>query len=237
MFEIKYMPYFSIKNDSNNGLSADYEITLMGFLRWAKNFKKRVNCQSFTHSKEQSNSECDCVGENYQLDFKLFVSSSLMEKKSYYAPSIDRSHMSQGYISVNTNRSPMEDFSKLDLLSKILGLSYDKLYAAYYGNENIDKDIKSHFKVIGTPKNIMLYLPYEIKSDLDDNFISETMCSLLKNICMLRSTINDFDTFIGVVINDIFYIFEFAEGHIAIIDKVHVILNSDYSDIKLYALY
>jgi len=233
MFKVEDLPFYATKNNKVNHF--DYEVMLLDFIEYAWDFHKRVGCHSFTHSKKQDHGECDAIGDNYSFDFKLIVGSSVMKQKNDLAPTIDRTHMKEGFIFTYDNPNANKEPPKTPLHNLLFQYSLDDFLN--YESKITNSDVLAFCKILKTEKNVFFYLPIKITTDMQIVLVIRYLHTLLYNAFKFRSSKVSHDTFISFICNDFLYILEYQDGKFIVIDKVSIYLNSYYRDSILYALY
>ena len=142
-----------------------YEIYLREFINESNFFMALSGGEKYDPPKKESNKEPDAISSNYELDFKIMNSTSVMEAKSIYSNSIIK--FTDGVYGFG---SPKHQGQKV-CTRLFQALRYKKmsdLEQIDLNPENLaDKDIRRFLKVLRTEKSILLFIPFEFSYACD----------------------------------------------------------------------
>lgn len=213
-----------------------YETYLFDIINFSPFFRSKCSfMEQYIPVEKQSNGEDDAYTSSYQMDFKLLVDEDVMRERNRNKPEVDYSQMSKGFIFTKTKEN-VEKIPQKNILEDIMRCDYDDLISGKYPS----KTIKNLTNNLHKKKNLFLYYPYEFVSDrrLPVEVFENMLTQIFKVILRYRDHMNtEKDTFICMKVNQLFLIFEWADGTIQYRDSVNEILCSNYRDMKLYSVY
>ena len=152
--------------------SYSYEDYLRDFVNCSEYFLKKSNEKPYRKPDSEAHRECDCISEQYLLDFKLFASQSKIYAKNKFS---DRIEVEQDSISYCKPKelSRREQCECSIPYATFRNISCDELIEIREKKEKedvLEKDVSQIIKIFETKKNIMLFFPYNFNFDSNDNF-------------------------------------------------------------------
>lgn len=210
------------ENDCN------YEIYLLELLNHSKWFLKRYP-DGFNKPNSESNGECDAINKDYQIDFKLLASTTALQARSVFSPQIYKDE--SNVVFCKGCRNPNRKIKATRLHAAFRGKSLNDLYEILKEKDKaygIKHDIMVALKMIETPKNLLLFFPYEFyfKKKHEDADAIENIRTALKEDFQIafeyrnKKTEGKYDTFLTCVYNNSFLIFSIKEKNVEWIDSV-----------------
>ena len=217
-----------------NGLkNEDY---LIEILNWSNFFKSKAGSFSkYSPPLSESHGESDAISDGYELDFKVLINEELMKALVKNKPTVDKSHIQQGFIFVNDNPNPTPIPTK-NILNDIMDLTVEDIEQKTFKNDTA----RHYIKNLEKDKNLFLYYPYEFQGDrqYSVNAFARLFTQIFKVSLEYRhQTRPDKDTFLCVKANENFLIFEWVENEFVYRDAVNELLCSTYRDYKLYSFF
>lgn len=212
----------------------NYELFLLELMNESNYFVSKLKEGKYSHTKEQSHSECDCIGSGYEIDFKIANSMSFMQAKRIFSPQPILLH--SGIIietppKVTQHTPGYKPIPATIMHTALRGKTVADLEALSQKTEDItaiEKDIIGFLKVICTKKNILLLLPVEFYFEKEHPFEEgyEQIIESLWNDCHAsmeyrKKYVNDRDTFLTFYYSDTFVIVEYTGESFKYVDSVH----------------
>ena len=148
-----------IKNFVKGNPDSNYEKYLLEFVNSSSFFREKSKGQIYTSPENENFGQCDCISDNYSLDFKMLISPNMAKAKNLFSYSICQPL--PGITMYGDARRKPSDIKYNPIESAVLhtwfkDLSADKLYQISI-SDNFSvlayKDIKKTLKA--TPHNIV----------------------------------------------------------------------------------
>lgn len=155
--------------------SYSYEDYLGEFVNASSFYRAKSNQQPYVHPTKEAHGECDCISHNYQMDFKLIASSSMLQAKNLFSPQIITKNGVTFYC-VPKKRAINPDYKPIKatrIFAALRGLSIDD-FVAIRNRDNlpqgIEQDIKHLIITLETNKHLLTIFPYYFHFDDNDDF-------------------------------------------------------------------
>ena len=200
-----------------------YERYLLELANKSSFFRGKISSGEFLAPKSESDGECDCIGDGFQMDFKLAESQSMMQAKSIF--SLQRVRVMPGVTLLSCSKSAERKEKKKDidatvLLNALIDYSTDSLFSLYRNTDRnlsaIERDVYRFLEVLSTEKNLLLFLPIEFsieESDLrrGNAYIVRELWRIM-NHCMTfrKEVVEDRETYLTYVFQEAFTIVEYT---------------------------
>lgn len=201
--------------------------------------------ENYHGPESESNGECDCISKNYQLDFKLFASQSLIKAKSKLDNNytvhetgaiIDCGSVSNGTEEVSVIWMILEDFSDEDL--EAIGNGTFSNTDNKYKNLALT-DVRNHLKILKTKKNLFLYLPIEFIVYEETSFDEAVKLitarrerNFSKSIRYRLKHSPGYDTYLAFLFREHLIILKECNGRFNYIDKVPLEKSPSFNKLK-----
>lgn len=234
---IKLLPTKMISKDEINDRRIDYEDYLTELVNFSHFFMELSNGEKFAKIIKQDNGQADIQTDRYELDFKLLVNQGFVNNKLKSLPYTDYSHWLDGCIFTtekpNASRQAEANGLFVEFFYTLTQLTKKKLEEV---KQDKDSELYSTIKMFKKNKNLLFFIPIEIKCDSDNDVVG--LVERFANVFSLRDSINR-DTFVTLLRNeggtlDEFYILKYVNGKFFIVDKVHKLFITSFN--RLYTL-
>lgn len=149
----------------------NYEIILLELLNNSPYFMKKTGGQLFTMPISESDFECDANTNNYSIDFKLFIGTSMARAKKNTSESIINDNKS-GWVSFGAPRDESE-YTAIRIMQAFRSVSYNQLVELSNKNQKelhgnyLESDIYDILKKIEYKKNLLFFYPFNMECQLD----------------------------------------------------------------------
>lgn len=229
-------PQFFMLNCKYIGSGLSYEDYLFDILNWSSFFKSKTGDGSdYIRPESESLGEADASSTGYQIDFKLLINEEMMRGLSKNTPTVDKTHLKQGFIMINDHPNPAP-VAKRNVLLDIMNITDEEIKTSVFKS-----DTASHFmKNLTKDKNLFLYYPYEYScsgkiplAGLLNMFAKVFQIPLRYRTEILPER----DTFFCFKVKSNFLIFEWISRRFVYRDSVPELLCSSYMDFKHYSFY
>ena len=223
-FHYAYLATSLIRDDFIIGEKYKCDDWMIEYINISETFLNKSNGKKYRKPKKEDNKECDCISEDYSLDFKRLVSSSYMNaqvKTSYRTVKCDNG--------MYVERAPADDKEyKAYLLEKICRFTEEKEYENpdLIEDEELKENISGILKTIETEKNLLCLFPIMVFPDQQTTINSFENTMLYLNLCYrdlfsFRKRIRpEFESYVSFFYNRDYVITEF-DGN-AFIEKERI---------------
>lgn len=238
--EYKPLPFGLIKDNYISKDFSAYENSLLEIINFSSYFKKLTHHSKFYLIDNQSNGECDAKAEwetedeekkaEYQIDFKLLISESIMRERIKIAPRADYKFLEQNIILVDKKNDKEQQYDD-ELLAALFNISDSDL--AFIGRKEKSKNnlINDFLKNIGKDKNLLYFFPYEVTNE---NPLAFLICldKCLSKCIEYRNKIIQKDFFIVYYQNRKLHLCKYIDGHIKLIESIDEIWLESFRRLK-----
>lgn len=229
----------SVKGDENCG----YEQYLFEFINKSNYFKEKSNNKPYFRPVDESNGECDCISENYELDFKLIVASTLLHAKKELSL---QSHKISNTLIITSAPRRSGEMQCVQLHEALRLYSLEQLeiiLQQQYKYGTIKRDMQTYLKTLKVEKNLLLFFPFFFSTceSYDFDLVIENIIKVLNNdfresIRFRNKYCATYDTYFCFIYNDKLIILEFKKGDY--MEKIEIMkLSNSKTFIDLYHKY
>lgn len=176
-----------IKNFVEGDSNCNYEKYLLELINTSTFFRSKSPC-GFNKPKSESNGECDALGDNYYLDFKLIASKTALQGRSILSYQISK--VEEGVISCSGSKCPKGKVQATRIYAALRGCSLSNLIEIrkeQTKHQGVENDICTFLKTLEYEKNLLIFFPYEFTFDTPLTFEEKIKSSL-------EGLNNDFET-------------------------------------------
>lgn len=169
---------FICKNFIVGMQECNYEEYLREVVNSSKYFMQKSKGTTYSAPMNESHGECDCISENYSIDFKLIVSKTAMQGRNLFSSRIiELLHGVTGYGTpkVKTDNPVYKPIQSVRIHAALRHKGVEELKKIRKKSSNISKvenEIISLLNILETKKNILLFFPYDLsiegKGDIED---------------------------------------------------------------------
>lgn len=150
-----------VKNFIEGVKQCNYELYLLELINKSSYFLELSKGILYTAPSSESNGECDCISDNYQMDFKLIGGTTLLHAKSIL---FDKKRVIDNSVIITgppkgTNKKMETTF----IPAALRNYNYQqlcKLRCQVSKQTIIEKDIYQLLKLMEKKKNLLLFFPY-----------------------------------------------------------------------------
>lgn len=219
----------------------NYELYLRDFLNESEYFRNKANGEVYYAPVDEAHCEDDAISPLYHIDFKLLISSSMMEAKSMLSERITK--ISDGVHVFGPSKLSGE--KKCTLLCPAIRYKekndfYDIIKRG--PKDLAEKDIMKYLRKMCVKKNILFFIPevfsYQVAHDEKEAIlgIQNAIFRDLKESMLYREeNVQGFDTYIATIYDHKMLFFLICETGIDFVDSVPLEKSRIYMD--LYRLY
>lgn len=164
-------PELIIKNFIHGEPDCNYEKFLLEFVNNSDFFRKKSELQLYRPPFSESNGECDCISDKYQLDFKLIASNTILQASSIL--SLQKTVIAKG-VTITGGPKVRNRRIKATRIHAALR-EYDihslrKLREKPTSKQGIENDIFELLETLETNKNLLLFFPYRFTFETEYEF-------------------------------------------------------------------
>lgn len=156
---IKILPSeLVIKNIVHGDNKCNYELYLLELVNKSSYFLNLSHGCNYNLPKNESNGECDCISEAYQLDFKLLCSKTYLQAKSVLFN--QKSVLAKGVMSLNPPKLSKGNIKATNIHVILRKYSYSQLCELRRLNpkgNGLENDICHLLKTLEKKKNLLLF--------------------------------------------------------------------------------
>lgn len=185
-------PCMVIKNFIDGAMEPySYEDYLRDFVNHSEYFLRKSSGKPYRKPVSESNGECDCISDGYSFDFKLFTSQSRLQAARIFSQSLTLVAPGVALYGPPLVSKDDEDYKEITCIipyAIFRSLNFEDIVEIRKKGKNakdLEKEVVQIIKKFETKKNLMMFFPYNINFDLNDDFESG------KNIA-LNSIYSDF---------------------------------------------
>lgn len=171
----QFLPASLVCNNFVEGIEPySYEDYLLEFVNESELFRSKSGGEAYSHPQGEAKGECDCVSRQYQIDFKLVASKTALQSKRLFSHQI---HVSNGITCFCASKMRADDKDYKPICATILYAalrpmmqeSFDLARQNKTKQNGIENDIATYIKCIETDKNLLLFFPYNLFFDENDD--------------------------------------------------------------------
>lgn len=221
--------------------NCNYEIYLRELLNNSPWFCERYP-GVFIEPISESHGENDAINDYYQLDFKLFASSTALRANNLLSPQIYK--VLEGVVLYGDSKKKNTTLKASRVFAVFRDYTLGELYqlrAMNVKEHSIENDIVSVLKVLETQKNILLFFPYIFSFEESPTnkeaitSIAEGLNSDFKNAFIYRNNVAErFDTYLTCIYNNRFLLFQLIDHELVLCDEVKTELIPTYCKLMEY---
>ena len=178
LLKFKLLPATLINSNFIEGNpDSNYEKYLLEFVNSSPFFLGKSKGKEYASPESEHCGQCDCILENYTLDFKMLVSPTMAQAKNLFTQSICQpcpGVTMYGEAKVKSSDKGYRPIEATVLHTWFRNLCIDELYMISISDDfsiPAHKDIKSILGAVNKPKNILCMLPYEYACDEQDDVV------------------------------------------------------------------
>ena len=181
-------PCMVIKNFIDGAMEPySYEDYLRDFVNHSEYFLRKSSGKPYRKPVSESNGECDCISDGYSFDFKLFTSQSRLQAARIFSQSLTLVAPGVALYGPPLVSKDDEDYKEITCIipyAIFRSLNFEDIVEICKKGKNA-KDLEKEVVQIIKKFETMMFFPYNINFDLNDDFESG------KNIA-LNSIYSDF---------------------------------------------
>lgn len=232
------------KDFIENDPLCNYEIYLREILNCSNYFMELSGGEEFDKPPSEDKGQSDAITKKYQIDFKLFCSSTMMDAKANMYTHVNK--LTDGAYCISGPKSDIKKSAgtrlrgalrEVDSIEKIEELVNKRVKkpprfdsrTAENGEEYVEYDLKKYFKMLKKDKNILIYLPenfffdeLEVEDEDAIEAIREALEKDFKLSIVYRNRIHpNRDNYLSCIYNDkYFLIFKFEKNRLLFIERI-----------------
>lgn len=160
-----------IKNFVQGELECNYEKYLLELVNKCSFFLSKSNGKGYEAPTSESNGECDCISEQYHLDFKLLASKTELQATSVLSDQIIL--FCDGCYLITKPKIEHRTFQITFLHKALRDYDFDRLCAVRLNSpkkQGIENDICDLLDTLETKKHLLLFYPYIFSFANDHSF-------------------------------------------------------------------
>lgn len=231
---------YVINENNQNGLKCDYEQYLREMINASDYFLKKSNYEHYIGPISEENGQSDCISKDYEMDFKLLASTTLVQGQREYSNQI-----MQLTPKISIGLPPRRNDGEINciLLHEALRLyDFKKLEEILHGSSKFRKgtpefEVKNFLNKLLLKKNLFFLFPYEEDDDYlfdINNYADKMINALIENfkecIKFINKYRNQYDTYISFLYDLKLYILKVDHDDMKLID----IIDTKVSDTFVY---
>lgn len=189
-----------------------YEDYLRDFVNHSDYFLQKSNGKPYSKPVSESNGEWDCISDGYSFDFKLFTSQSRLQAARIFSQSIKL--VAPGVVLygpplISKNDENYKEITCIIPYAMFRSLNFNEIVEIRKKEKNakeLEKEVVQIIKKFETKKNLMMFFPYNINFDLNDDFESgknlalNSIYSDFKELFQYRTeNCAEYDTYIAFI--------------------------------------
>lgn len=242
----EFLTIYMVRKDFIQGKnpSYSYEDYLRDFVNCSEHFLKRSNGKPYRKPDSEAQGECDCISDEYAIDFKLFTSQSRMYTAKIFSPSIE---VTDDWISYGMPEKhegipgyKKEKYSNPYIVFRSLG--QDEIMEIRKEEKKTGNKEKDTFKIIKkfeTKKNLMMFFPYNLHFDSNDDFGQGMIYAVngintaFKGLFQYRKSIlPEYDTYVSFIYEkENFVITKWTGDKLEFVEMIPVYRSSLYCEL------
>lgn len=217
------------KNYVTGESKCDYEQYLFEVIQILQYFQMKSNNKPYSGPVSEAHRECDCISEDYELDFKILATSTRLQVSRELTASIHS--IGNGATMVGAPRRPNTQMTVVQLHAAIRPYSLSQLETILngtYAYGTIECDIKTYLEKLMIQKNLFLFFPFKFTTDnkFDFDIVIEYLINALnsdfkESIKFRNKNGGNFDTYFALVYENKLIILEFSSSDC--MEKIEVI--------------
>lgn len=222
----------------------NYEIYLRDFINSSEFFLKKSNYEVYVAPTSEEKGQCDCISNEYQLDFKLLLSETMGQGKREFSPSITQ--VSSGIVCHGAPNKTTRDKDYKEIQATYLHvafriLRYEKLCEianTKYKQHGMERDVHLILKDLKKPKNLMCMIPYEFYFDNDVLYedgkkeIISAISSDYINIIKFREAMQPlYETYIAFIYNNKIIFLQGIGNQLVFVDEIDLFESNVYKEL------
>lgn len=219
----------------------DYEIYLRDYINSSTYFRKKSNGEKYKKPNKESNGENDAITKAYQIDFKLFMSYSMMEAKSVLSSSITK--QGDGAYAFGASKQK-RSINCVFLWAAIRYMNEGNFVELYKSGakDEIQKDILKYIKNLRVRKNIIFFIPVIFIYSQErsrKNVIDVIKSALYHDLCESiryrerEDVARGYDTYLATIYDEEMLFFKISSLGIEHVDSVPLSCSEVYMKLSL----
>ena len=241
-----------IKNDTHN--TCNYEDYLIELLNESPYFMSRTNNCRFHHSKSESNKENDAVSGQFDLDFKLVMSSSGIEAEVAYNNRFLRDN--NGVVIEYVQDPPQErtlvtwllgDLGRVrssEQINQILSSQASTIPMKRRNSTNIEAHRQGELKIfidnLLKEKHLFFFIPCiaffentNLSTQEETIILGNELSYIFESFFKYRNVERpQFETFVSCVFKNALTIFRWDGDHLSFVDKIDLSKSQVFEELK-----
>lgn len=205
------------KNYVSGENNCDYEQYLFEVIQMSQYFKIKSNNKPYSRPVSEAYGDCDCISEDYEVDFKLLATSTRLQASKELTASIYS--IGNGVTMVGAPRKTNTQMRAVQLHAAIRPYSLNELETILkgtYAYGTIECDIKTYLEKLMILKNLFLFFPFKFSTDNKYDFyivigylINVLNSDFKESIKFRNKYANNYDTYFAFVYENKLIILKF----------------------------
>lgn len=239
---IKPMPLSAVISNFVEGIpDCNYEIYLRELINNSTYFRDKGK-SAYSEPPSEEAGQCDAISEEYELDFKLLDSQTMLMADSILKkrPMV----LAPGTVACAERKKLSGEVEVTKLHVALRGLSVDDLVnirRTKTNHTNTQNDIPQILEVVEVKKHILMLLPYifSFRQELHSQDPIETIRVAInddfRNLFLYREkTSPGFDTYLATVVSDSFLVFSIIHGEFYLVEPISTKYTPTYKQLLNY---
>lgn len=147
-----------IKNFIYGEPKCNYEKYLLEFINTSAFFLAKSGGDTYQSPEREESGQCDCISPNYQLDFKLIASKTVLHARSILSSS--KTSIAKGVIITGTPKVQKGSINATRIHAALREYDFEgllKLRTIAIKQQGIKNDIIEFLETLETKKNLLLF--------------------------------------------------------------------------------
>lgn len=225
--------------------NSNYEKYLLEFVNSSPFFLEKSKGQLYTSPESEERGQCDCISDNFTLDFKMIISPTMAQAKNLFTQSICQvlpGVTIRGDAKIKPSDKRYRPIEATVLHTWFRELNVEKLHMIFNSatfSISAYKDIKSILGAIDKPKNILCMLPYEYIYDNKEDIITyeakviDTISQDYKSLMEYRLIIQpNYDNYIAFVFSNKLIILQYNKTRFEVVDSIPLNKSEIFQQLK-----
>lgn len=244
---VKLLPAHLICTNFIHGIGfCNYEKYLLEIVNASKYFRDKSKGKIYSAPIDEAHGECDCISDNYSLDFKLIASKTTLQARNLFSMEIYQ--VAEGVTfycppKIEPSDSKYKPIETTRLYAALRLMNMEELKAKRHSKkrQGIDADLKFFLQTLETQKNILMFFPYEFFTETDNCFsiVTSNIVESLNNdfsvsLRYRKEFAPEYDTYFIFLYHGFFVFLKENKGELEILDKVKETESPTYLKLKSY---